>query len=147
MLICLSPCRRVFVLAAALRQYVLPPRSSASLYDPTDDEWMSESKGNLAGVSTDSTDLLWLIFRLSFSSTFFFFFLWCHLSLCFFPWHILLIFFYTSQQCGGDPQSWTKVFAVLKGTSLSCYHRQEDVEANVQPAFTIAINKVRKRVI
>lgn len=34
------------------------------------------------------------------------------------------------------------MFAVLKGTSLFCYHRQEDVEANVEPAFTIAVNKV-----
>ncbi|CAI5650678.1 unnamed protein product [Oreochromis niloticus] len=45
------------------------------------------------------------------------------------------------KQCGGDPQSWTKVHAVLKGTSLFCYYRQEDVEANVEPAFTIGINK------
>ncbi|XP_042277668.1 rhotekin isoform X4 [Thunnus albacares] len=45
------------------------------------------------------------------------------------------------KQLGGDPQSWTKVYAVLKGTSLFCYHGQEDVEANVEPAFTIAINK------
>ncbi|XP_070819855.1 rhotekin isoform X3 [Chaetodon trifascialis] len=45
------------------------------------------------------------------------------------------------KQLGGDPQSWTEVYAVLKGTSLFCYHRQEDVEANVEPAFTIAINK------
>lgn len=39
----LPPCRRVFVLAATLWQYVLPPRSSASLYDPTDDERVLES--------------------------------------------------------------------------------------------------------
>uniref|UniRef100_A0A3P9C7W9 Rhotekin a n=1 Tax=Maylandia zebra TaxID=106582 RepID=A0A3P9C7W9_9CICH len=45
------------------------------------------------------------------------------------------------KQCGGDPQSWTKVHAVLKGTNLFCYYRQEDVEANVEPAFTIGINK------
>ncbi|KAM9744082.1 rhotekin isoform 1-T1 [Menidia menidia] len=45
------------------------------------------------------------------------------------------------KQCGGDHQSWTKVYAVLKGTSLSCYQQQEDVEANVEPAFTIGINK------
>uniref|UniRef100_A0A671Y0N6 Rhotekin a n=1 Tax=Sparus aurata TaxID=8175 RepID=A0A671Y0N6_SPAAU len=38
-------------------------------------------------------------------------------------------------------QSWAEVYAVLKGTSLFCYHRQEDVEANIEPAFTIAINK------
>uniref|UniRef100_A0A3B4AED5 Uncharacterized protein n=1 Tax=Periophthalmus magnuspinnatus TaxID=409849 RepID=A0A3B4AED5_9GOBI len=45
------------------------------------------------------------------------------------------------KQLGGEPQNWTKVHAVLKGTSLSCYHRQDDVEANVEPAFTIGINK------
>ncbi|KAK1893177.1 Rhotekin [Dissostichus eleginoides] len=45
------------------------------------------------------------------------------------------------KQLGGEPQSWTKVYGVLKGTSLFCYLRQEDVEANVEPAFTIAINK------
>ncbi|XP_068168019.1 rhotekin isoform X1 [Antennarius striatus] len=45
------------------------------------------------------------------------------------------------KQLGGDPLSWTDVYAVLKGTSLFCYHRQEDVEANVEPAFTISINK------
>lgn len=43
----LCPCRGGFLLAATLRQHVLPPRSSASLYDPTDDEWMSESEGKL----------------------------------------------------------------------------------------------------
>ncbi|CAL9708376.1 unnamed protein product [Knipowitschia caucasica] len=45
------------------------------------------------------------------------------------------------KQLGGEPQNWTKVHAVLKGASLSCYHRLEDVEANVEPAFTIGINK------
>ncbi|KAF7663538.1 hypothetical protein LDENG_00207580 [Lucifuga dentata] len=45
------------------------------------------------------------------------------------------------KQLGGDAQTWTKVYAVLKGTSLFCYHQQEDVEANIEPAFTIAINK------
>lgn len=39
----LCPCRGVLLLAATLWQHVLPPRSSASLYDPTDDEWMFES--------------------------------------------------------------------------------------------------------
>uniref|UniRef100_A0A087XPI9 Rhotekin a n=1 Tax=Poecilia formosa TaxID=48698 RepID=A0A087XPI9_POEFO len=45
------------------------------------------------------------------------------------------------KQCGGDPKTWTKVYAVLKATSLSCYQRQEDVDANVEPALTIGINK------
>ncbi|XP_041756239.1 rhotekin isoform X3 [Coregonus clupeaformis] len=42
---------------------------------------------------------------------------------------------------GGDLQSWTNIYGVLKGTNLFCYHRQEDMEANVEPVFTIAINK------
>jgi len=46
---------------------------------------------------------------------------------------------------GGDSQSWTTVYGVLKGTNLFCYHRQEDMEANVEPVFTIAINKVHER--
>lgn len=37
--------------------------------------------------------------------------------------------------------------AALKGTSLFCYHRQEDVEANVEPALTIAINKVSDGIV
>ncbi|KAM6965110.1 rhotekin [Aplochiton taeniatus] len=45
------------------------------------------------------------------------------------------------KQLGGDPQAWKTVYGVLKGTNLSCYHRQEDVEANIEPAFTISINK------
>ncbi|CAB1319367.1 unnamed protein product [Coregonus sp. 'balchen'] len=45
------------------------------------------------------------------------------------------------KQLGGDLQSWTNIYGVLKGTNLFCYHRQEDMEANVEPVFTIAINK------
>lgn len=51
-------------------------------------------------------------------------------------------FFSILQQLGGDPPHWTQVYAILKGTSLCCYRRQEDVEASIEPAFTIAINKV-----
>ncbi|XP_035248028.1 rhotekin-like isoform X2 [Anguilla anguilla] len=42
---------------------------------------------------------------------------------------------------GEDPQSWTNIYGVLRGTSLICYHRQEDKQAHVEPAFTIAVNK------
>ncbi|XP_029573734.1 rhotekin isoform X5 [Salmo trutta] len=51
------------------------------------------------------------------------------------------------KQFGGDPQSWTNVYGVLKGTNLFCYHQQEDVEANIEPAFTISINKTRIRAL
>ncbi|KAJ8404498.1 hypothetical protein AAFF_G00337650 [Aldrovandia affinis] len=40
-----------------------------------------------------------------------------------------------------DPQSWTNIYGVLRGTHLICYHRQEDEEARAEPAFTISINK------
>ncbi|XP_035234811.1 rhotekin isoform X3 [Anguilla anguilla] len=45
------------------------------------------------------------------------------------------------KQLGGEPQGWKKIYGVLKGTNLFCYHRQEDVEAKVEPVCTIAINK------
>uniref|UniRef100_A0A672SW98 Rhotekin-like n=1 Tax=Sinocyclocheilus grahami TaxID=75366 RepID=A0A672SW98_SINGR len=43
---------------------------------------------------------------------------------------------------GGEPQGWTNVYGVLKGTNLFCYHQKEDMEANVEPVLTIGINKV-----
>ncbi|XP_076853757.1 rhotekin isoform X2 [Brachyhypopomus gauderio] len=42
---------------------------------------------------------------------------------------------------GGEPQEWTNVYGVLKGTNLFCYRQQEDIEANVEPLLTIAVNK------
>ncbi|KAI1900393.1 hypothetical protein AGOR_G00049490 [Albula goreensis] len=45
------------------------------------------------------------------------------------------------KQLGGEPQGWKKIYGVLKGTNLFCYHRQEDIEAKVEPVCTIAINK------
>uniref|UniRef100_A0A672RLP5 REM-1 domain-containing protein n=1 Tax=Sinocyclocheilus grahami TaxID=75366 RepID=A0A672RLP5_SINGR len=42
---------------------------------------------------------------------------------------------------GGEPQGWTNVYGVLKGTNLFCYHQKEDMEANVEPVLTIGINK------
>ncbi|XP_022523311.1 rhotekin isoform X1 [Astyanax mexicanus] len=42
---------------------------------------------------------------------------------------------------GGEPQGWTSVYGVLKGTNLFCYSRQEDMEASVEPLLTIGINK------
>ncbi|KAL4617460.1 rhotekin isoform X2 [Arapaima gigas] len=42
---------------------------------------------------------------------------------------------------GGDNEKWTNIYGVLRGTNLFCYHRKEDVDTKVEPAFTIAINK------
>lgn len=65
-----------------------------------------------------------------------------HIVECFLPTFEIPFSFSTLQQLGADPQHWIEVYAILKGTSLCCYHRQEDVEASIEPAFTIAINKV-----
>ncbi|XP_072353929.1 rhotekin-like isoform X2 [Scyliorhinus torazame] len=49
--------------------------------------------------------------------------------------------FLNLQQRVGERQSWTRMFCVLLGTNLFCYYSPEEVEAKVDPAFTIAINK------
>ncbi|CAB1332635.1 unnamed protein product [Coregonus sp. 'balchen'] len=40
-----------------------------------------------------------------------------------------------------EPECWTDIYAVLRGTSLICYHSQERMVAQEEPLFTIAINK------
>ncbi|XP_029545054.1 rhotekin-like [Oncorhynchus nerka] len=40
-----------------------------------------------------------------------------------------------------EPECWTDIYGVLKGTSLICYHSQESMDAQEEPLFTIAINK------
>ncbi|XP_023673711.1 rhotekin isoform X1 [Paramormyrops kingsleyae] len=42
---------------------------------------------------------------------------------------------------GGDSQSCKTTYSVLRGTKLFCYLQEDNVEAEVEPAFTIAINK------
>ena len=49
------------------------------------------------------------------------------------------------QQAPGEPQGWARLFCVLRGTNLLCYRRAQEAEGGVQPALTIAINKVRSR--
>uniref|UniRef100_A0A8C4YST9 PH domain-containing protein n=1 Tax=Gopherus evgoodei TaxID=1825980 RepID=A0A8C4YST9_9SAUR len=46
------------------------------------------------------------------------------------------------QQQVGEQQSWARLFCVLRGSNLLCYRRPQDTEALVEPALTIAINKV-----
>ncbi|CDQ79146.1 unnamed protein product [Oncorhynchus mykiss] len=41
-----------------------------------------------------------------------------------------------------EPECWTDIYGVLKGTSLICYHSQEGMVAQEEPLFTIDINKV-----
>lgn len=45
---CLCLCRRVLLLAASVRQHVLPPGCSACLHDPADDGRTLESEGKSA---------------------------------------------------------------------------------------------------
>ena len=49
------------------------------------------------------------------------------------------------QQAPGEPQGWARLFCVLRGTNLLCYRRAQEAEGGVQPALTIAINKVGSR--
>ncbi|XP_062430816.1 rhotekin isoform X2 [Rhea pennata] len=44
-------------------------------------------------------------------------------------------------QQAGEPQSWARLYCVLRGTNLFCYRRPQDAEAEVEPALTIAVNK------
>ncbi|KAM8808734.1 rhotekin isoform 1-T1 [Eudromia elegans] len=45
------------------------------------------------------------------------------------------------QQQAGEPQSWARLYCVLRGTNLCCYRRPQDAEAQVEPVLTIAVNK------
>lgn len=47
------------------------------------------------------------------------------------------------QQQVGEQQSWARLYCVLRGSNLLCYRQPQDAEAPVEPALTIAINKVR----
>ncbi|XP_067883445.1 rhotekin-like [Heterodontus francisci] len=50
--------------------------------------------------------------------------------------------FLNLQQMVGERCSWTRMYCVLQGTKLFFYYSPEEVEAKVEAAFTIAINKV-----
>uniref|UniRef100_A0A667YTX4 Rhotekin b n=1 Tax=Myripristis murdjan TaxID=586833 RepID=A0A667YTX4_9TELE len=41
-----------------------------------------------------------------------------------------------------DLNCWDNAYGVLRGTSLFCYHSQDDFESDKQPLLTIPINKV-----
>ncbi|XP_060103216.1 rhotekin isoform X2 [Heteronotia binoei] len=41
----------------------------------------------------------------------------------------------------GEQPGWLRLFCLLRGPNLHCYHRPQEAEAQVEPAFTIAISK------
>ncbi|XP_069488576.1 rhotekin isoform X2 [Ambystoma mexicanum] len=49
--------------------------------------------------------------------------------------------FLKMQQPVGEHQHWVRMFCILRGSNLFCYRRQDEAEAKVEPALTIAINK------
>ncbi|XP_060683808.1 rhotekin-like isoform X2 [Hemiscyllium ocellatum] len=49
--------------------------------------------------------------------------------------------FLNLQQMVGEHYNWTRMYCVLQGTNLLCYYSPEEVEAKMDAAFTIAINK------
>ncbi|NXK16969.1 RTKN protein, partial [Arenaria interpres] len=44
-------------------------------------------------------------------------------------------------QPGAEAQSGTRLYCVLRGTDLLCYHDPSEAEAGLEPALTIAVNK------
>ncbi|NXV09833.1 RTKN2 protein, partial [Cettia cetti] len=49
--------------------------------------------------------------------------------------------FLNQQQMVGDLTSWRRLYCVLRGGRLLCYYSPEEIEAKVEPALTVSINK------
>ncbi|XP_052532592.1 rhotekin-2 isoform X3 [Tympanuchus pallidicinctus] len=49
--------------------------------------------------------------------------------------------FLNQQQMIGNLTSWRRLYCVLRGGKLSCYHSPEEIEAKVEPALRVSINK------
>lgn len=40
--------------------------------------------------------------------------------------------------------SWRRLYCVLRGGKLYCFYAPEEIEAKVEPALVVSINKVNK---
>ncbi|XP_065407957.1 rhotekin-2 isoform X2 [Chrysemys picta bellii] len=49
--------------------------------------------------------------------------------------------FLNQQQMVGSLTNWRRLYCVLRGGKLFCYYTPEEIEANVEPALTVSINK------
>ncbi|NXY85488.1 RTKN2 protein, partial [Alcedo cyanopectus] len=49
--------------------------------------------------------------------------------------------FLNQQQMVGSLPSWRRLYCVLRGGKLFCYYSPEEIEAKLEPAMTISINK------
>ncbi|XP_063262187.1 rhotekin-2 isoform X2 [Prinia subflava] len=49
--------------------------------------------------------------------------------------------FLNQQQMVGAVTSWRRLYCVLRGGKLLCYYSPEEIEAKVEPALTVSINK------
>ncbi|XP_046798787.1 rhotekin-2 isoform X6 [Gallus gallus] len=49
--------------------------------------------------------------------------------------------FLNQQQMIGNLTSWRRLYCVLRGGKLFCYYSPEEIEAEVEPALTVSINK------
>lgn len=43
----------------------------------------------------------------------------------------------------GSLTSWRRLYCVLRGGKLFCYYSPEEIEAKLEPALTVSINKVK----
>ncbi|XP_054839769.1 rhotekin-2 [Eublepharis macularius] len=49
--------------------------------------------------------------------------------------------FLNQQQMIGKMTSWRRLYCVLRGGKLLCYYTPEEIEANMEPAVTVSVNK------
>ncbi|NXE47810.1 RTKN2 protein, partial [Casuarius casuarius] len=49
--------------------------------------------------------------------------------------------FLNQQQMMGSLTNWRRLYCILRGGKLSCYYSPEEIEANLEPALTVSINK------
>eukprot|EP00076_Gallus_gallus_P041775 XP_025007313.1 rhotekin-2 isoform X6 [Gallus gallus] len=52
--------------------------------------------------------------------------------------------FLNQQQMIGNLTSWRRLYCVLRGGKLFCYYSPEEIEAEVEPALTVSINKGKR---
>ncbi|XP_046776061.1 rhotekin-2 isoform X5 [Gallus gallus] len=52
--------------------------------------------------------------------------------------------FLNQQQMIGNLTSWRRLYCVLRGGKLFCYYSPEEIEAKVEPALTVSINKGKR---
>lgn len=59
-------------------------------------------------------------------------------------WFLDFLFFFFFQEMAKGLISWRRLYCVLRGGKLYCFYTPEEIEAGVEPALLVSINKVNK---